>query len=187
MGAADRDKWDERYRAGSHSGSEPSPFLVSLADRLPRSGRALDVAGGAGRNALWLARRGLDVTIADVSEVGLSLAAERAGAEGLTLTTERRDFEENGLPPGPWDVIVSAMFLQRSLFAAYPEQLAPGGMVVVLQPTTTNLERHAKPPRPFLLEPGELAELASDLELLSLDESWSDDGFHEARLLARKE
>jgi tellurite methyltransferase len=55
----------------------------------------------------------------------------------------------------------------------------------MLQPTVTNLERHPKPPRSFLLESGELAGLVTGLEVLELEESWSDDGFHEARLVAR--
>ena len=74
----DRQKWDAKYAAAEEIPREPSAVLRSLEKLLPRCGRALDVAGGAGRNAIWLAKRGLDVTIADVSPRGLALACERA-------------------------------------------------------------------------------------------------------------
>lgn len=165
----------------------PSSFLVSLADRLPHAGRALDLASGAGRNGLWLAERGLDVTLVDISALALEEASRRAQARRLSITTLERDLADDGLPEGPWDVIVSVLYLERSLFAQLPDVLAPGGVFVMLQPTVTNLERHPKPPRAFLLEPGELERLVSPhLTITHLEEIWSDDGFHEARLLATK-
>ena len=65
MSDADRTKWNDRYsrRATRLPLDEPAEFLVSLVDQLPATGRALDVAGGTGRNAIWLAQRGLDVTL----------------------------------------------------------------------------------------------------------------------------
>src|SRR4051794_41724500 len=84
MAATDREKWDERYRARAPA-AEPSPSLVGLESFLPRSGHALDLAGGAGRNSLWLAGRGLDVTLVDVSPVALEIASDRAAAAGLAL------------------------------------------------------------------------------------------------------
>jgi len=190
MSHADRDRWDARYRARRHEPRTPdaSPWLETLAGHLPRQGRALDVAGGAGRNALWLARHGLDTTVADVSSVGLALATDRARAEGLALSALEIDLSASPFPAGPWDVIASFLFLQRTLFPAMAEALAPGGWLVFLQPTVTNLERHPKPPRRFLLEPGELAHILESLplEIVSLDESWQDGGHHEARGLARR-
>lgn len=190
MARFDRDKWDERYRARrlEPRSSEASMWLDDIAEDLPRSGRALDVAGGAGRNALWLARHGLDTTVADVSPVGLKLAVERAEAEGLKLHTLEVDLAEAPFPAGPWDVIASFLFLQRSLFPAMVEALRPGGWLVFLQPTVTNLERHPKPPRRFLLEPGELGALLAPLpiEIVRLEEKWQASGHHEARLLAHR-
>lgn len=190
MGRFDRDKWDERYRARRLEPRSPqaSSWLDDIADALPRTGRALDVAGGAGRNGLWLARQGLDTTVADVSPVGLALAAERAEAEGLRLHTLEVDLAEAPFPAGPWDVIASFLYLQRALFPAMVDALSPGGWLVFLQPTVTNLERHAKPPQRFLLEPGELAALLAPLpiEIVRLEETWHASGHHEARLLARR-
>ncbi|MCA9711039.1 MAG: class I SAM-dependent methyltransferase, partial [Myxococcales bacterium] len=85
MAQEDRAHWNARYRAGDHASRGPCSVLMSLASWLPDHGRALDVAGGAGANAVWLAQRGLLVTVADVSEVALALAVERAAAQGVDL------------------------------------------------------------------------------------------------------
>jgi tellurite methyltransferase len=186
MAGGDRARWDARYRdRGPEHGADPSPVLVALDDLLPRRGYALDVAGGAGRNACWLARRGLDVTIADVSPVGLELARAAAAAAGLTLRLVETDLEIDPLPGGPYDLIVSIDFLCRALFAAFPAALVPGGLLVYSQPTRTNLERHPHPSASLLLEPGELRSLVGDLEVLRYEEGWFGDR-HEARVVARK-
>lgn len=185
MSLAERTKWDARYLAAPPSFT-PSPILAALDALLPRSGRALDVGGGAGRNALALARRGLDVTLADISPVGLDLARAEAERAGLRLATIALDFEHDPPPAGPWDLIVQLHYLHRPLFALYPALLAPGGLLVVVHPTRRNLERHPKPGPDFLLDDGELPGLVSSLEIVRYDEGWTDEGRHEARLVARR-
>lgn len=183
---ADRTKWDSKYAKREGPG-QPSSFLLGLDASLPRTGSALDVAGGAGRHALWLAERGLDVVLLDVSEVGLSLARAAAAARGLSLTTRALDLESEPLPPGPWDLICSFHYLQRELFAVFPTALAPGGLLVFCQPTRTNLHKHAHPSARYLLDDGELPSLVQGLQVLSYEEGWSDEGRHEARLVARRD
>lgn len=186
MSQADRDKWNRKFGEGSHTSSEPSSFLIAQADRLPATGRVLDIAGGVGRNALWLASRGLEVTIADNSDVGLQMARARAAEAGVALHTELVDLEQEALPAGPWDLVTKVLYMQRSLFRTIPEVLGPGGLLVCIQPTVSNLERHAKPPRSHLLLPGELRDLVQGLEIIELVEDWSTDGYHDACVLARK-
>ncbi len=188
MSDADRQKWNARYRDGAGA-AEPSAWLVRAAVHLPAAGRALDVAGGAGRNSVWLAARGLDTTLIDVSDEGLRSAQARAGEAGVSIATERVDCETDPLPPGPWDVIACFHYLHRPLFAAWPSLLAPGGVLVFVQPTARNLERHPRPPARFLLQDGELADLVQGLEIVELDEGWSGPGPDdrcEARLVARR-
>jgi len=182
---ADRTKWNARYAARG-SLDEASVLLLGIADQLPRSGRALDVAGGGGRHALWLAKRGLDVTLVDISTAGLALARERADAQGASIATVQADLEVDPLPAGPWDLILSFHYLHRPLFEQFAGLLAPGGLLVFAQPTVRNLERHEKPPRPFLLPEGELATLAAGLEIVECSEAWRDNDRHEALLIARK-
>jgi len=192
MAEADRTRWNVRYRDFAPADlAPPSPFLISLADRLPQPGanggrpRVLDVAGGAGANAIWLASRGLEVTLADISPAALELARRAAAAAGATLRLLEIDLEEAPFPAGPFALIVSIDFLWRPLFATFPAALAPGGLLVFSQPTRRNLERHPHPGARFLLEEGELPHLVRGLEIVLCEEGWFS-GRHEARLLARK-
>src|SRR5512137_1522024 len=185
MSAGDRERWNERYAEGAKQ-QLPSPFLDELDALLPRRGRALDVAGGAGRNALWLARRGLDVTLADVSDVALGQAAVRAAAEGLRLTTVHADLTAVPLPPGPWDLVTWFYYLDRRLLGTVPGVLAPGGLLVLAHATRRNLERRPRPGPAHLLDEGELPGLVPGLEILRFTEGWVEDDHHEARLVARR-
>ncbi|HMC12402.1 MAG TPA: class I SAM-dependent methyltransferase [Pirellulaceae bacterium] len=185
MSLFDRQKWDAKY-AAEDVPREPSAVLQGLAPLLPMKGKALDIAGGAGRNAIWLAQRGLNVTIADVSPRGLEIASERAKEAAVRITPLPADLEKGPFPAGPWDLILSVCYLWRPLFAIYPQVLAPGGLLVVIQPTKKNLDRHPKPPAGFLLNDGELPGLVSGLEILHYAEGWQADGRHDAVVVARK-
>lgn len=191
MSAADRARWDARYRTGAGATTGPAPFLLGLDAVLPRGDgtgpplRALDVAGGSGRNAVWLARRGLDVTCADISPIGLEQAGRAADAAGVSLHRLVLDLEAEPLPDGPFALVVSIDFLHRPLFAAFADALAPGGLLVFAQATRANLARHPHPSARFLLDDGELPRLVPGLEVLRCEEGWFDDR-HEARLVARK-
>lgn len=187
MSAKEREKWDARYSDVTPPPSQPSADLVALAPFFPASGRALDLAGGAGRHAVWLAERGLDTTIVDISPVGLDLAAKRACEHGVHIHAHRADLDTDPLPQGPWDLIVIFHFLQRSLFAKFAQILAPNGILAVVHPTLQNLTRHPKPGADFVLREGELRTLVSDtdFDVLHSEEGWMLEGRHEARIVAR--
>lgn len=164
----------------------PSSFLLDTLIRLPMSGRCLDVAGGSGRNAAALAAHGFDVTIADFSPEGLAIAKQEIAELGFSVRTLVHDVEQDGLPAGPWDLIVNIHFIHRPLFAAFAGALAPGGHLLVEHQTRSNLERHERPSGHWLLDDGELPGLVEGLEILHSEEDWGADDRHEARLLARK-
>lgn len=185
MSTQDRFKWDLKWKERSSPG-EPSPFLRSLDDLLPRTGSALDVAGGAGRHALWLAARGLRTTLVDISDEALAIARAAAGQAGLALTTLNLDLDHQPLPVGPFDVILVFHFLDRRVYGELAARLAPGGTLVVVHPTKENLRRHPSPSAQYLLEPGELPRLIPGIAALRYDEGWTDEGRHEARLVATR-
>ena len=72
MAESDRERWNRKYEGHAGRSAAPSAALVALDAWLPHSGRALDLAGGAGANAMWLGQRGLDVTLVDCGRVKLA-------------------------------------------------------------------------------------------------------------------
>ena len=126
--------WNERYATGEAGDRPPEPLVIE-AIRHRRPGRALDIACGLGRNALYLAAQGWDVTAVDASRVALDLLSERA-AEGLSVHPVLADLEANefDIEPESWDLIVDCNYLQRSLFPAMQNGLVRGGLFIGVFP-----------------------------------------------------
>lgn len=162
--------WEERYRSPKrHRRLEAGGWLRENLALLP-PGRALDVAMGEGRNALFLARLGYRVTGIDRSPTAVATAAARAAEEGLEVRFRVWDLEARGLPAGPFEVIVVMRYLQRGLFPALQDSLAVGGVLVYESFTRDYLKYGPRNPR-HLLEPGELRRAFPALELLRYRES----------------
>ena len=180
----DRAHWNDRY-ARDPSAEKPSRWLVDNSLLLPRPGAAIDIAGGSGRNALWLAEQGWEVTLVDVSDVALSLATDRARKVDVSLTTGQVDLSTDPVPHGPWSLVLLFHYLDRDLFSQIESVLEPGGMLIGSLATVTNLEENKRPPIEFLLDNGELPSLLSEFEILDYEEGWKDDR-HDARFVAQK-
>ena len=185
MSEHEKEHWEQRYTSDGAFRTEPATFLREVAPRLPVNARILDVGGGSGRNAVWLAGLGHAVTVADVSTRGLALAAEAAAAAQVTIDTVQADFDTSSLPNGPFDVIIDFHFFKPLLFKQFREHLPPGGLRVFCQATVRNLARHDRPPRRHLREPGQGWELFEEWELLIAREGWSAEGRHEFECLAQ--
>lgn len=128
--------WDERYaQPGYAYGTEPNDFLVEVADRIP-AGAVLCLAEGQGRNGVFLASRGFDVTGVDASPVGLAKAQTLAEERGVTLRTTVADLAEYTIEPEAWSGIVSIFChlpppLRRAVHAGVVRGLRPGGVFVL--------------------------------------------------------
>ncbi len=168
MSAAERDKWDARYRDGAYEGrSHPTALIVQWLPRLPR-GRALDVACGAGRNSLYLAASGLAVTALDISRVGLERGQRAAAERGLAIEWRCADLDENpesALPAGPFDLIVWVRYVHRTLMPHLIPRLADGGALVCEQHLSTDQPVAGPTSAEFRLAPGELGRSAAGLAL----------------------
>ncbi len=107
-GAMDADRWNERYSATDLMWSAgPNQFVERwCADLAP--GRAIDLAAGEGRNALWLAERGWDVTAVDYSSVAVDRMRQIAERRGVELTAEVADLTEYVPTPGGYDLVMIA-------------------------------------------------------------------------------
>lgn len=160
--------WDERYR-GEEGAPErgPASFLMAHRGLLPPRGAALDVAMGTGRNALYLASLGFDVTGIDVSAVAVQRCREEAERRRLAIEAVRADLESYELPRAAYDVVTDFYYLQRDLAPRLVAALRPGG-VLVFESFTTEQRRFGWGPQndEFLLRPGELRFLFRSLEVL---------------------
>lgn len=99
--------WNQRYNSKTYVyGTEPNDFLVSMVDKLP-TGKILCLAEGEGRNAVWLAEQGNDVTAIDSSDIGLQKAEQLAKARGVEITTLHADLADYDIGTQQWDAIIS--------------------------------------------------------------------------------
>ena len=164
--------WDRRYDTPRMVWSaEPNRFLVSEVGDLP-PGRALDLACGEGRNAIWLARRGWKVTGVDFSGVAVALARVAAAAAGVAATFVQADLAAFEPVPGGADLVV-LMYLQvpaplRALvLARAAAAVAPGGVLLFVAHDLENLTSgHGGPRNPGVLSTPE--GVAADLGGLTI-------------------
>src|SRR6266849_3861649 len=170
--------WDARYRESARQlADRPAAILAEVLPLLPR-GRALDIACGAGRNAIFLAIRGWDVTAVD-----FSFAEPPRQLPGLHLI--EGDLEKLSLPRQAFDLIVCTNYLQRSLFRQIEAALRSGGALLYETFTRDQLQFAAGPRNlEFLFNPGELRESFPDLATLFYRELSAGKGI--ASVLVRK-
>lgn len=130
-------QWDSRYAEQERLWSgNPNGALVAEVEGLS-PGRVLDVGCGEGADAIWLARRGWDVTALDVSSVALERAQQHAREAGVEIRWVHAGLAEAELPPASFD-LVSAQYpallrtpdavAERALLAA----VAPGGLLLLV-------------------------------------------------------
>ena len=129
---SDRDKWNARYAAGAYGERlHPSAYLAAQIHRFP-AGAAADVACGRGRNAIFLAQHGFNLTGFDIADVGLAGAQVRAHALGLNIQWQQRDLLADGLPPTMrFDLIVMVRFVATALIEELHQHLNPGGFALI--------------------------------------------------------
>jgi SAM-dependent methyltransferase len=160
-----------------HQTHSAAAWVTTHADLVPRAGRALDVACGRGRHALWLAERGLTVRAVDRDPARIAGLQAAAAARALPVTAEVKDLEAGAVALGrdAYDVIVVVHYLHRPLFPALLEALKPGG-VLIYETFTRAQAARGKPSNPdFLLEPGELNRLVAPLTILDAREGAFED------------
>jgi len=191
MAESDRARWDERYAVGDWPRFDrPSRVLRDAEAWLAEPGLALDVACGAGRNALWLARRGFKVVGVDISWEGLKRLRRRARDEKLDIHLVLADLERFAFPPASFDLIVNARFLLRSLFPSFRSALKPGGLLLVDTFSVHEIEELGGDiRRAYALERGELGQVFRDFEILLYEEGIFEEPEGErglARLAARR-
>jgi SAM-dependent methyltransferase len=130
-----RSHWDVKYEQGLPSLEEPDPFFLSAFDQFVASsfsdgGMALDLAGGIGRHALWLAKRKWRVTVVDISEVAIRKIDQKAQQLGLTMNLFALDAKEYAFEPAIFDLVVMFYHLDRDICPQVLSTLKPGGFLI---------------------------------------------------------
>ncbi|WP_456382323.1 class I SAM-dependent methyltransferase [Hydrogenimonas sp.] len=172
MSERDRTKWNIKYRDRKEllERNEPARFVREYVD-LAKGKRAIDLACGGGRNAIFLAKRGFDVDAVDLSSVAIE-ALERKSA-GLPVHPRCLDLDRFDPPGGEYDLALMINFLDRALLRRVAEALRPGGVIVVeTYMTHPDNEKRGNPD--FLLDPGELRNFfGKGFETVVYEEFWS--------------
>lgn len=143
--AFDAEFWDERYGAEKLVyGDKPNDFLAEQVGALT-NGKCLCLAEGQGRNAIWLARQGFDVTAVDQSSVGMARAAKQAEDEGVSLSVQVANLADYDLGEQRWDAIIAIFAhlpqpLRRHVHEAVVRALKPGGTFLLEAYTPRQLE-----------------------------------------------
>lgn len=187
---ADRIKWDQRY-SGPENFFSLGPSRL-LADAMPQilslvpGRRALDLACGEGRNSIYLAQHGFDVTGVDISPRGLERARSQAAQVGVSVEFVEADLDQ-WRPQGVYHLILNFNFLMRELIPTLVDVLAPGGVVLM----ETILDAPGLPGehrKEYLLQPGELRRIfgAYDGRILLLEEELDAPEMPVARVMFEK-
>lgn len=191
IGVVEREDWNRKHgEAGLLFGVEPNRFLVAEVDGLT-PGRALDLACGAGRNAVWLAERGWAVTGIDFSDVALENARGLAAERGVGVEWVQADLRD-WRPAGATFDLVAVLYLQvpaderRLVLGRAAEAVAPGGTLLVVGHDLQNLNGGwggPKDPR-VLFTPEEVAAELPGLEIEKAERVLrpveTEDGEHQA-------
>ncbi len=167
---SERKKWNARYQGSQDDRLEPDPYLIEgytkfVSPLFPRQGRALDLAGGMGRHAIWLARQGWKTTLLDISPVALEAARKWSSGEHLWLEFVEADLDDYPLPEEAFNLITVFSFLQRSLFLSLQQCLCPGG-IIIYKTRMRSTTDEARGTLDYLLHPGELPRIFSGFGIL---------------------
>jgi SAM-dependent methyltransferase len=169
----DSSRWNDRYATAEYVWkADPNIFLAAEAATLP-AGRAVDLACGEGRNAVWLAEQGWTATGVDFSEVGLDKGRRLAGDRGVDVTWVCAD-ATTWVPPEDGYGLVVVCYLQlpagqrRQAIGVAGRALAPGGTLLVVAHDSTNLTNGTGgPPKPDVLYRPD--DVLADLEAAGID------------------
>jgi SAM-dependent methyltransferase len=188
--ADERELWNRKYREKPGSWREPDPFLAEAYESFvkplfPYGGTALDLAGGAGRHSIWLAERGWEVTLIDISDIGVELARRHAGPFASHIHFVVDDLTSLRAAQAQFDLLMGFNYLERTIFPGILKALRPGGLLLYKTYTVDQIGKQGGPKeKAFLLARGELRNLLNGLEILHYRETIDEKAT--AEVVARK-
>ncbi|MBT8434067.1 MAG: methyltransferase domain-containing protein [Gammaproteobacteria bacterium] len=170
MSKQDRDKWNQRYAEDSYRKTNPVTLVSDWLEKIP-PGRALDVACGAGRNAILLAQSGFAVDAIDISLEGLKRARQTAVEQGLNINWIEHDLDEPYPFEPIYDLIIVMWYVDLGLITRLCQCLAPGGYLLCQEHLVTEQEAIGPTDTNFRVAPGTLSKAVSGLDVLLYEET----------------
>ena len=181
----ERDKWNRRYVEGTHGTLQPDSLLIQTFDRhieplFPNAGRALDIAGGTGRHAIFLAESGWQVTLTDIAEAGIANARKNAANFASRIEFRVEDLTQFDGSSASYDLILVFFFLRREMFGDLVKALKPGGLLIYKGYTHRQTKFGGGPTNPdYLFGENELLHAFPQLQVLHYAELIRDCGLAE--------
>lgn len=183
MTTHDQHGWNERYLKGEFGYRDPDAFVMDahrnyLMPLLAKGGAGLDLAGGAGHHAIWLAQQGWQMTLADFSDAALAMAKQHADAASITLEVvsgaAQHVVQSLVQQNRTFSFVLVSFFLERALLPLLPLLLQPKGLLLYRTYTVDNvlLGNPRGPHNPeYLAQPQELLKTYSAMRILHYNET----------------
>jgi len=173
MSLQDKQKWDKKYQEKEHLllKREPSAYLQKYSD-LCEGKKALDLACGAGRNALYLAQQGFSVDAVDIAAVALEKLNHYADVEGVAerVETYNSDLDTFAITKA-YDLVIMMNFLDRDLIQRVSQALSSGAIFIVETYMQDSANEKKVTNSDFLLQKEELKTLFQDgFKIVAYDE-----------------
>lgn len=169
---------------------EPAKLLIEHINLFPSGGKVLDVAMGRGRNAIYLARNGFQVTGLEIDTEAIQACEDLVRKENLPVEIRQVDLEDLAsyeIESSYYDGIICFFYLQRNLIPRLKEALKPGGVIIY---ETFLIDNHIKFGHPrhkeYCFNHNELLHLFIDYRILFYREGPNPKGTICASLVARK-
>lgn len=181
-------QWDKKYNQEKYVyGKGPASFLRDHFQHIQKGGKVLDMGMGEGRNAVFLASRGLTVLGVDISSVAVKKASALAKENKVQIEAVVADLTTYKIPKESLDAIICFYFVDRSLLEKMQTWLRPGGVIIF--EAYTDHQRKVKGfehfNKNFLLGPGELLTMFKNFHVLKYEEPLKEENFT-ASLVAQK-
>jgi SAM-dependent methyltransferase len=163
--------WDRKFERGLPSLTKADPFFVSAYERsvdhlFPNTGRALDLAAGLGRHALWLAGKAWSVTAVDVSTVAIGKLGQAAGQLQVAVNLFAMDAAAYTFEAASFDLVVLFYHFDRRLFPRIVHALSPGGVFICKMAVHWAPEGGSRESKAEILGRSEIVSLVPDLEVM---------------------
>ena len=192
---SNKERWNLKYEGTTYIyGKEPTAFLNEKLSLL-KKGKALVLAMGEGRNAVYLAENGFDVTGVDISAVGIEKCERLAEERGVAVNSVVADLTDYDMGREQYDLITNFYFFDKSILPGVIDSLKPGG-IFIFETYSRDHPKHSKfgPKNPdYLVKPNELLEIFKSLRILYYEDMVTElnEGMHKGkaaliRLIARK-